>query len=145
MALIFILPSNQMRRISSPTSHPHHCCRQSQWIESLAFTNLTRCKEHYRRHHWFTATSYDLLLSHCQRSLLPLPPSDNNEDGEDNNDDNDDDEENNSEDDNKDDADKDEDDSDDDNDNEGSVSKPVVLSLHRYPHKIPNFISKNLL
>ena len=94
-----------MRRITSPTSHPHRHCQQSQRIESLVFTNLTQRDEHYRWRHWFTATSYDRLLSLCQCRRLSQPPSVNNEDGED---------KDNSEDVNKEDADKDKDDSDDD-------------------------------
>ena len=67
-----------MRCITSPTSRPHCHCQQSQWIEVLAYTDLTQCNEHYRRRHLSTATSYDLLLSrclqapHCQH-CLPSP------------------------------------------------------------------------
>ena len=114
VAFIF-LPSNQMRRITSPTSHQHRCCRRSQRIESLAFSNLNRRDEHYRRRHWFTATSYNLLLSLClcQHRRLPPPPSDDNQD--DNEDDTD---EDNKDEDDSDEDDEDEDDSNDDNDSE---------------------------
>ena len=111
-----------MRRITSPTSCPHRYCQQSQQIKSLAFTNLIQCNEHYRRRHWFTATRYDLLLSHCQRCRLPPHHSVNNEDGEDRDEDDEDEDDSNndhdSEEDNEDDANEDEDDSDNDGDNE---------------------------
>jgi len=88
--LHFLLHSEpQMRGITSPTSRPHRRCRQSQQIESLAFTNLSWCNEHYRRRHWFIATSYDLPSSHRQRCLLPPPPSEDNDDNDDNNKDHD--------------------------------------------------------
>ncbi len=62
-----------MRCITSPTSRPQCCHRQSQRIDLLAYTNLTRCNKHYQRRHW--ATSYDHLLwrrlqaPHRQRCL----------------------------------------------------------------------------
>ena len=64
-----------MRRITSPTSRPQCCRQQSQQIEVLAYTDLTRRNEHYPRRHWSIATSYNHLLSrrlqvpHCQRCL----------------------------------------------------------------------------
>ena len=79
MSIIFWSPSNQMRRITPPTSHLYCRCHQSQQIEILAYTNLTRRNKHYRRHHWSIATGYDLLLSlflqasHCQ--CCSPPPS----------------------------------------------------------------------
>ena len=78
-----------MRCITPPSPRPHRRCRQSQRIQSLAFTNLTRRNEHYRRRHWSIATSYNLLLPHCQRRHLPLPPSDNNQDDDSDKDDED--------------------------------------------------------
>ena len=111
----FLLPANQMRGITSTSSCPHRCCRQSERIESLAYTNLTQRNEHYRWRHWFIATSYDLHLPHCQHRHLAPPPSDDNQD--DNNDDNDEDKDNEDKD-NSDDNDEDEYDSDDDNDSE---------------------------
>jgi len=110
MAVICWLPSNQMRGITSPTSRPHRRCRQSQQIESLAFTDLARCNEHYRQRLWLSATSYNLVLSHCQHCHLPPPPSNDNQD------DNDEDEDEDNKD--EDDSDEDEDDSYDDNNNE---------------------------
>jgi hypothetical protein len=69
-----------MRCITSPTSRPHRCCRRSQRIKSLVYTNLTQCNEHYQWRHWSIATGYDLLLSrHLQASHCPRcrpPPSD---------------------------------------------------------------------
>ena len=87
--LHFLLHSDQqMRGITSPTSCPHCCCRQSQRIESLAFTDLSRRSEHcYRQLHWFIATSYDIPLSRRQCRLLIPPLSEDNYD--DNNDDDD--------------------------------------------------------
>ena len=41
-----------MRRITSPTSRGHRGCRRSQ---RLAFSNLNRRDEHYRRRHWDNA------------------------------------------------------------------------------------------
>ena len=68
-----------MRRITSPTSCPHCCCQQSQQIEVLANTDLTRRNEHYQQHHLSIATGYNLLLSHClqasHRQCCPLPSS----------------------------------------------------------------------
>ena len=107
----FLLPSNQMRGITSPTSCPHCHCQQSQWIESLAFTDLTRCNELYRWHHWFIATSYDLLLSHRQHRHLPPPPLDDNQNDNDN-----DKEEGNKDEDDSDKGDEDKDDINNDND-----------------------------
>ena len=56
-----------MRCITSPTCHPHHRYRQSQWIEALVYTNLTPRDNHYQRRHWSIATGYNLLLSHCHQ------------------------------------------------------------------------------
>ncbi len=109
----FLLPSNQMRGITPPSSRPHRCCQQSQRIESLAFTDLTRRNEHYRRRHWSIATSYDLRLPHRQRRHLAPPPSDDEDD--------DDEDEDNEDEDNSDEDDEDEDNSDDDNDSEDDV------------------------
>jgi hypothetical protein len=72
-----------MRGNTSPTSCPHRRCRQSQQIESLAFTDLSRRSEHYRRHHCFIATSYDLPSPHRQRRLPLPPPSEDNDDDDD--------------------------------------------------------------
>jgi hypothetical protein len=64
-----------MRCITSPTSHPQCCCRRSQLIKVLAYTDLTRRNEHYQWCHWSITTSYNHLLSrclqapHCQRCL----------------------------------------------------------------------------
>ena len=55
----------------------------------MAFTDLTQRNEHYRRRNWSIATSYNLLLPHCQRRHLPLPPSDNNQDDDSDKDDED--------------------------------------------------------
>ena len=72
------LPNQIMRRITSPTSCPHCRCQQSQRIEVLAYTNLTRRNKHYQQPNWFIVTGYNLLLSHrlqashCQR-CLPSP------------------------------------------------------------------------
>ncbi len=63
-----------MRRITSSRSRGHRGCRQSQRIQLLAFSNPNRREEHYRRRHWFTATSFD--------RPLPPPPSNNNQDDE---------------------------------------------------------------
>ncbi len=54
-----------MRRITPPTTHPQCCRQRSQRIEVLAYTDLTRCNEHYRRRHSSIGTSYGHLLSHC--------------------------------------------------------------------------------
>ena len=62
--VIFFLPSNQMRRITSSTSR--RGCRRSQQIESLAFSNPNRRDEHFRRRQWFTSTSCDRLPSLLQ-------------------------------------------------------------------------------
>ena len=128
--LNFLLPSKQMRCITSPTSHPRRRCRQSQRIESMAFTNLTRRDEHCRWRHWFTATSYDLLLSLCQRHHLPPSPSDDNEDREDNDEDNkdkdnseDDSNSENNDEDNEDNSDNDDDNEDDDDDEDDTDTK----------------------
>jgi len=72
-----------MRGITPPTSCPHHRCRQSQIIESLAFTDLSRRREHYRRCRWLIATSYDIPSSHRQRPLLIPPSSEDNDDDDD--------------------------------------------------------------
>jgi len=84
----------------------------------LAFTDLTRRNEHYRWCHWSIATSYDLILPHCQCHHLPPPPSDNNEDDEDNEDDDDDKDKDNEDEDDSDEDDEGEDDSNNDNDSE---------------------------
>ena len=63
--MISSFPNQIMRRITSPTSHTHCCCRQSQRIEIevLAYTDPTRRNEHYQWRHWSITTSYNLLLS----------------------------------------------------------------------------------
>jgi DNA mismatch repair ATPase MutL len=96
----------------------------------MAFTNLTRRDEHCRWRHWFTATSYDLLLSLCQRHHLPPSPSDDNEDREDNDEDNkdkdnseDDSNSENNDEDNEDNSDNDDDNEDDHNDEDDTNTK----------------------
>ena len=104
-----------MRGITPPSPGPHRRCRQSQRIQSLAFANLTRRNEHYRRRQWSIATSYDLLLPLRQRRHLPPPPSDDNEDDEDKDNNDDDNDKDNEDEDNSNKDDEDEDDSDDNN------------------------------
>jgi hypothetical protein len=104
-----------MRGITPPSSRPHRRCRQSQRIESLAFTNLTRRNEHYRRRHRSIATSYDLLLPHRRRHLA-TPPDDKDKDEDDDDEDEDEDDDNEDEDEDEDDEDKDNGDEDDDED-----------------------------
>jgi len=132
--IFFYFPphSNQMRGITPPSSCPHHRCRQSQWIESLAFTNLTRRNEHYQRCNWSIATSYDLLLPHRQqRHLAPLPLDDNNDYNNDDKDDDDNDydeeDEDNEDEDNSDEDNDSEDDKDDDDDNDDYYYYYIIL------------------
>ena len=105
-----------MRGITPPSSRPHRRCGQSQQIQSLAFANLTRRNEHYRRRHWSIATSYDLLLPHRQRRHLPPPPSDDNQDDVDNEDD---------------DSNYDEDDEDDEDDNDETYEAAIGIGGRR--------------
>jgi len=49
----------------------------------LAFTDLSRRREHYRRCRWLIATSYDIPSSHRQRPLLIPPSSEDNDDDDD--------------------------------------------------------------
>ena len=88
-----------MRGITPPSSRPHRRCRQSQRIESMAFTDLTWRNKHYRQRNWSIATSYDLLLPHHQRRHLAPPPSDDDEDDEDDDDEDNEDKDNSNEDD----------------------------------------------
>jgi hypothetical protein len=109
-----------MRCITSPTSHGHRGCRRSQRIESLAFSNPNRRDKHYRRRHWFTATSCNRLPSLLQHSPLPPPPSDNNQDDDDNNKEDDD---GNDEDDEDDDDSNNKDDDDDNEEDKDNINK----------------------